>query len=284
MDFEALLKGCTLIELDAVDNREQKALFMSLLLLQIKLVIRQNQKKDSSLKNVILIDEAHVLLDNGSPAAEKKDADPEEKIEAYLLDMVKVNRVYGTGMIFADQSLAVLKSFVNNSDIKAVMHLEAYEEREFIMNNLNLSEDMYRAIAELGTGEFYISCQDLDRPVKLKLDDVREVYDIPHDISDEQVSDRMSRNYETPFEVCPCASCNINVRSEADYIARNVCSRYFSSVTVSQGLDGKTASAIEQMISEMASECKDRQCLVACSRIMTDRMLKRKAALDDTAE
>ena len=89
-----MLTGCTLIELDAIDNQEQKTLFMSMLLLQIKLYIRQKQVKDSRLKNLILVDEAHVLL--GAQTHSRTglgEVSSVDTLEDYLLDMVKVNRV-----------------------------------------------------------------------------------------------------------------------------------------------------------------------------------------------
>ena len=99
-----LLKKPTLIELDSIDNTEQKSLILSLLLIQLKLLIRRDQIADGKLKNVILIDEAHLLLGQAAKHLESNEADPVGKTVAFLQDMVLVNRAYGTGMIFADQS------------------------------------------------------------------------------------------------------------------------------------------------------------------------------------
>ncbi len=280
MDFVSLLSGNTLIELDAIDNQEQKALFMSLLLLQLKLVIRQTQAKDSILKNVILLDEAHVLLDNVETSHEKNEADAGGKIEAYLLDMVKVNRVYGTGMIFADQSLAILKSFVNNSNIKVAMHLESYEEREFLTNNLNLSEKMYNKIANLGVGQFYISCERTDKPLLIQMEDVRKLYGIPHDVGDEHVVEKMGEKHEMPFLSCACDKCcDIDIRNEAEFIARNVSNKIVSSVHVSGDIDERTKKKIQKMIAVMASGYDNEERLICCAGMMTERMLKRKAVI-----
>ena len=285
MDMEQLLNGYTLIELDAIDNQEQKALFMSMLLLQLKLVIRQTQKKDSHLKNIILLDEAHVLLDQTGRVTEKNDADPGGKIEDYLLDMVKVNRVYGTGMVFADQSLAILKSFVNNSNIKAVMHLESFEERDFLMNNLNLSEAMYKKIAGLKVGQFYISCDCLETPLLVQMEDVRKRYQIPSDVSDETVAEKLEDIRETPFLACPCENgCSLSVRNEADFIARNVCNQYGTCVRVSEKTDERTAQEINAKIKTMAAGHDNEQQLIGCAKLMTQRMLQRKAALAEEIE
>ena len=285
MDFGQLLNGYTLIELDAIDNQEQKSLFMSMLLLQLKLVIRQTQSKDSRLKNIILIDEAHVLLDHAGTVSDKQEADPSGKIEDYLLDMVKVNRVYGTGMVFADQSLAILKSFVNQSNIKVAMHLESHEERDFLMNNLNLAEELYRRIAKLKIGQFYVSCELLDAPLLVQMEDVRQRYPIPSDVSDAVVADRMKQKQETPFASCPCKEgCNARIRNEADFIARNVCNTLASSVRISEKPDEAVQAELDAKIAKIAAGYDDELRLKNCARLMTERMLRRRAALAEELE
>ena len=62
MDFEELLMHPTVIELDAIDNNDQKALILAILMVQLMLVIRKREHYDGKLKNVIMIDEAHLLL------------------------------------------------------------------------------------------------------------------------------------------------------------------------------------------------------------------------------
>ena len=61
-----LLQKPTIIELNAIDNQEQEALLMALLLINIILYTKHNQAGDGNLKNILLIDEAHVLLGGGT--------------------------------------------------------------------------------------------------------------------------------------------------------------------------------------------------------------------------
>lgn len=283
VDLDKMLTGCTLIELDAIDNQEQKTLFMSMLLLQIKLYIRQKQVKDSRLKNLILVDEAHVLL--GAQTHSRTgigEVSSVDTLEDYLLDMVKVNRVYGTGMIFADQSLAILESFVNNSNIKVVMHLESYEERMFLKNNLNLSENVYNGISKLKVGQFYISCERLPKPILVQMDDIRQNYKISSDISDEFVREKMQDAYILPFAECACTQgCDIHIRNEADFVARNVCSRCENCIDTNVAGTGNADKKIDNLISEMIKGNKDEEQLFQCAKLMTKRMMQRRVPLDD---
>ena len=63
--IEDLLSKPTVLELNSIDNDEQKSLIMALILSSACVHIKNNQIGDGKLKNVILIDEAHVLLDSG---------------------------------------------------------------------------------------------------------------------------------------------------------------------------------------------------------------------------
>lgn len=60
---EDLLTKPTVIELAAIENSDQKALLISLLLLSILAYVNSNYVGEGGLKNLILLEEAHVLLD-----------------------------------------------------------------------------------------------------------------------------------------------------------------------------------------------------------------------------
>lgn len=60
--LEDLLCAPTVLELNAIDNEEQKSVLMALLLIQICVYTKQNHKGDGKLKNLLLLDEAHVLF------------------------------------------------------------------------------------------------------------------------------------------------------------------------------------------------------------------------------
>lgn len=281
LSIDDLLKENTLIELDAIDNPEHKTLFLALLLLQLKLVIRKNQRKDSSLKNVIMIDEAHVLLGNKPVSVGKNEANPVGKLQEYLLDMVKVNRVYGSGMIFADQSLAILEEFVNNSNIKIAMHLESAQERRFLMDNLNLSEQYYRNISHLTTGEYFIFHEKMQEATLLKVDDVRKELKLSDDVEDEDIATK--KRLEVPFMACHCKKgCDMAIRNEADFIARKLCNMMGSLLQDPDALDEYMKHGLDDAIYDMveSSDSDHEKRLRRCARFMTERMIRLKRVID----
>lgn len=73
--IEDLLQKPTIIELAAIENSDQKALIIALLLLSILAYVNSNYVGEGGLKNVILLEEAHVLLDADSNGSQG-DANP----------------------------------------------------------------------------------------------------------------------------------------------------------------------------------------------------------------
>ena len=66
----------------AIENSDQKALIIALLLLSILAYVNRNYIGEGNLKNVILLEEVHVLLDSESTAGEGE-ADPRRLLKGY---------------------------------------------------------------------------------------------------------------------------------------------------------------------------------------------------------
>lgn len=217
-----LLQGFTLIELDAIDDRQVKSLVMAFILLQLKLVIRRDQEQDGKLKNAIVIDEAHVLLGKDNIAREMNQADPRGKAAEFLTEMVLINRAYGTGMVFADQSPEKLtKDIFGNADLKIMFRLTDPDSCTFVRNAANLTSEQANALGRLRPGEAYISCSALDKAVRVQFPDAKKELNIVSGISDETVRERAGGKVSMPFRDCGCdEDCDVKVRSEAEFGAQ----------------------------------------------------------------
>lgn len=73
--IEDMLSKPTIIELAAIENSDEKALIIALLLLSILAYVNSNYIGEGGLRNFILLEEAHVLLDANSNAGQG-DANP----------------------------------------------------------------------------------------------------------------------------------------------------------------------------------------------------------------
>lgn len=131
--IEDLLTAPTVLELNSIDNAEQKSLIMALLLINICIYTKHNHVGDGELKNAILIDEAHVLLGGGATTGADGSPDSQATTIKALQDMIAEIRSYGTSIIIADQSpTKVSREVVANTDIKVSFRLVQSVEKELM--------------------------------------------------------------------------------------------------------------------------------------------------------
>ena len=127
---------------------------MALLLIQICVYTKNNVSGDGRLKNILLIDEAHVLLGGHSAAAQEGAADSQGSTIEALENMIAEIRSYGTGIIIADQSpTKVGRSIVANTNVKVIFKLVEKENRDAISTATNMDQAAYDLLGRLGVGE-----------------------------------------------------------------------------------------------------------------------------------
>ena len=228
--LDDLLSKPTVLELNAIENQEQKALLMALLLISVCTHTKQNQKGDGELKNIILIDEAHVLLGGKSRT---DGADGRDTTVRALQNMIAEIRSYGTGILIADQSpTAVSRPVVANTDIKVSFRLVQGEEKAALADSTGMEETQRQHLGRLGVGEAFVYYSRLDTPQLVKTTDSRAAKGIRLSVPDGEIAARMTywtRHGELlkPYRecgLCPqCAGgCDLALRDRADYYAARV--------------------------------------------------------------
>lgn len=175
--LEDLLCKPTVLELNAIDNEEQKSILMALLLINIAVYTKQNHAGDGKLKNLLLLDEAHVLFQ----ARQSSDSVGGGSHAVHSLEhMLAEIRSYGTGIVIADQSpAAVGNEVIKNTDIKIIFRLVDGGDRKVIADATNMTELMKNHIPKLEVGQAFYSSSALREPVLLKTPDIREKEDPP---------------------------------------------------------------------------------------------------------
>jgi len=227
--IEDMLRKPTILELNAIDNTEQKALIMALLLISIGVYTKNNQLGDGKLKNIILIDEAHVLLGGGA-AAGQDGADAQGATIKSLQDMIAEIRSYGTGIIIADQSpTKVSREVVANTDIKISFRLVQASEKELIADSTNMDKNASQQISRLKPGEAYVYFSRLENPQLVLTEDIREKEGIRLNVPNEEIARRTTywdnkKIKLRPFAECifceECRTgCDFALRAKADYYA-----------------------------------------------------------------
>ena len=243
--LEDLLTKPTVIELNAINNKEQKSLIMALLLIMICVYTKNNVSGDGKLKNVLLIDEAHVLLAGGSTKSENGADSHGSTVEA-LEDMIAEIRSYGTSIIIADQSpTKVGRSIVANTNVKVIFKLVEKENKDAISTATNMDEADYDLLGRLGVGEALLYYGRVYSPLHIKTYNVQDRATIRPVIGDQEIAS-LSRYWDTHQELliphieCKYSAtckkeCDFKTHANADFIASRLINEYLYE------LDNKTA-------------------------------------------
>lgn len=234
--LDDLLSRPTVIELNAINNKEQKSLIMALLLIAICVHTKNNVSGDGNLKNVLLIDEAHVLLGGSGPVEEGAANARGSTVEA-LEDMIAEIRSYGTGIIIADQSpTKVGRGVLANTNVKVIFKLVEKESKDAISTATGMEAADYDLLGRLGIGEAMLHYGRIYAPLHIKTYNVQEKAKIRSVISDQEVAQRMTywQNHQqllVPHRECRyncacCGQCDMKLRADADFIASRLVSEY----------------------------------------------------------
>ena len=241
--IEDLLSRPTVLELNSIENSEQKSLIIALLLINICTYTKHNHTSDGGLKNIILIDEAHVLLgEKSSPSRGDNSADATGTTIKAIQDMIAEIRSYGTGIVIADQSpTKVSREVVANTDIKVSFRLVQTDEKLLIAESTNMDSEEKENLSRLRPGEAYVFYSLLDTPQYIMTEDIREKEGIRLSVSDEEVgskntywlthSELLKPYRECAYCDCCKEGCNFKLRADAEYIASKAFERFSKDIT-----------------------------------------------------
>lgn len=237
--IQDLLQKPTIIELAAIENSDQKALIISLLLLSILAYVNANYVGDGGLKNVILLEEAHVLLDASSNVGQG-DANPSAIAQNLVKRMLAEIRSYGVGIIIADRSpRKVSTDVVALTDMKMVFRLVEATDKQIIADSMNMGDGQEQRLSRLKPGEAFLFFNKLDSPEEVVTPDYRLENNIDITLSDKDIgklttywNDKKKnlRPYPECDEVFCCKECCIYERRIlAKEIARRIFVKNFKS-------------------------------------------------------
>lgn len=235
--IQDLLEKPTIIELAAIENSDQKALIISLLLLSVLAYVNSNYIGEGGLKNVILLEEAHVLLD-AEPNAGQGDANPNAIAQGLVKRMLAEIRSYGVGIVIADQSpRKVSADVVALTDMKLVFRLVESTDKQIIADSMNMSASQVQRLSRLKPGEAFLFFNRLDEPEEVITPDYRLENNISITLSDDGIRELSTywdcrqeqlRPYPecSKIRCCTC-SCDYARRILAKEISRRIFTKNF---------------------------------------------------------
>lgn len=185
--FELLLQGNTVLELDAVADDGEKALVMAFILTFLfeKRQAEDLQKREaarngepppnepmSSLRHLLVLEEAHRLLKNEQPGRNFEFAgeDSSQRAISLFVDMLSEIRAYRQGLMIVEQiPTRIVPDAVKNTNLKIMMSLNSEDDRDFLGEAMYFNDRQKRFVNSLKTGQCVVFAEDVETPVMLEV-------------------------------------------------------------------------------------------------------------------
>ncbi len=282
--IEDMLTKPTIIELAAIENSDQKALIIALLLLSILAYVNANYVGEGGLRNFILLEEAHVLLDSSSNGGEGA-ANPAAIAQGLVKRMLAEIRSYGVGLAIADQSpRKVGIDIVALTDIKVAFRLVEGQDKEILADSTSMTDVQLARLAKLKPGEAFLFFNRLDEPEEIITPDYRLNNQISISLSDDGIRELSTYWKDKQQELRPYPECKFvpYCQQSCDYsrriLAKEVARRIFKNNIGVGCKDSEKLKAVLKKISdlikgELNDEHFDRQ-LLSCVKVYLWRHIK----------
>lgn len=283
--IEDILTKPTIIELAAIENADQKALIIALLLLSILAYVNANYVGEGGLRNFILLEEAHVLLDADSHSGSEGSANPAAIAQGLVKRMLAEIRSYGVGLAIADQSpRKVGIDIVALTDIKVAFRLVEGQDKEILADSTSMTSLQVGRLAKLKPGEAFLFFNKLDEPEEIITPDYRLNNNISISLSDDGIRE-LSTYWDTrmdklrPYpecQLCPYCkeTCNYGRRVLAKEVARRIFKKYIGPGCKDvEKLKNVLRNICNLIVSELNDEPFSRE-LLSCTKVYLWRHIK----------
>lgn len=288
--IEDILQKPTIIELAAIENSDQKALIISLLLLSILAYVNVNYIGEGGLKNVILLEEAHVLLDSSTNTGQGE-ANPSAIAQGLVKRMLAEIRSYGVGLIIADQSpRKVSTDVVALTDMKMIFRIVENTDKQIIADSTNMSDAQVQRIGRLKPGEAFLFFNKLDVPEEVVTPNYRLENNIKITLSDEGIKTLSTywnnkREKLRPYPQCKliesCSKqCDYEQRILAREIARRIFIKYFTSESKEIDSVIKVFGQISKLIKKELNDEIYSTKLLSCVKVHLWRKIKYETKIE----
>lgn len=181
-DYEKLMDGSHIIELEGLADDADKCLVMGTVLVQyyeyLKLHFKDTGKR---LAHITVIEEAHRLFKNVQKKENTENgADPAGQLVESLGNIMAEIRAFGEGLLIVDQSpTKIAEDVIKNSGTKLIHRIDNGEDIRVMQASLLIGEDR-TSLPALRQGEALIRTEGMARPCKVKIhcSDTKEAYSL----------------------------------------------------------------------------------------------------------
>ncbi len=219
LPIETWMKQPTVVELRHIGDDEDKALMMAFMLMMVNEYLDKGRPrgKKGQLQHVILIEEAHRLLENVSEETSSEQTNTKGQAAQAFARALAENRKYGEGIIISEQlPTKLVPDVIGNTALKVMQRLTSADDREVMGKAMKFDEFQQEHVVTLETGEAAVYGLDTKEPVLIQAPNFwqdwekRGVGVESQPVSDEELSHLMKR-YREQFTALyvPYAGCKL---------------------------------------------------------------------------
>ncbi|MBR4695571.1 MAG: DUF87 domain-containing protein [Selenomonadaceae bacterium] len=194
VDFERLIRGNAVIEMENLKSSEDKSLLMGFLLARLSAVVKKRHEKNPEFRHITLVEEAHRLLSKpeyGDSGAKRT------AVEAFT-DLLAEIRKYGESLVIVDQIPNKLAAEVlKNTNTKIIHKIFARDDKEAVGDTMLMNDKQKEFLSALEPGQAIVFTEGLSFPVHVKICQVTDINDA--DVSNERVRARFMESYGEQF-------------------------------------------------------------------------------------
>lgn len=191
--------------------------------------LKSTRKSDHHLRNIILIDEAHALLDQGEGATQEEKA-LNSTMTQLMINVITEIRAYGVGVIFSDQSPSrVGGRMLDNVDNIISFRLSG-EEADMLREHIGADTKLCDVLPLMSPGELVLKNRFLRSALPVRMEYSPDK-DALHHVSDESIVKTLAKYLTShakdycPFTFCEragCDHCTVAIREEANMYAEQI--------------------------------------------------------------
>lgn len=169
--IKEMFENSCVVDLAAMGSPEKRALIMGILFMRLyEYRVAHGLPDNNSLKHLMVLEEAHVLLKKSSTEQSQESSNPRGLAVESFANALAEMRAYGQGFIIADQSASVLDDCVlRNTNTKIVMRAPFEQDRITLGGTLSLSEEQTAQLAKLENQTAIISQSNWLEPVLCRI-------------------------------------------------------------------------------------------------------------------
>ena len=194
VDFERLIRGNVVIELENLKSAEDKSLLMGFILTRLTAVIKRRHELDDKFRHITLIEEAHRLLakpDYGDSGSKRV------AVETFT-DLLAEVRKYGESLVIVDQIPNKLAPEVlKNTNTKIIHKLFARDDKDAVGDTMLMNDKQKGYLSALAPGEAVLFTEGMTLPVQVKIHQVTDTNEAM--ISNDIVKERFMESYGEDF-------------------------------------------------------------------------------------